>query len=465
VGGGESGYIAADPRNPNIFYAGSYGGLLTRYDRSTGQMRAINVWPENPMGHSSKDIRERFQWTYPIVFAPTDPRVLYVGSQHVWRTTNEGQSWERISGDLTRADPKTMGPSGGPITLDQTGVETYAVVFTIAPSPKDPNTIWAGSDDGIVSVTRDAGRTDWQRVTPPDLPPFARISLVEASPHKAGTAYVAANRYQQDDWAPYIYRTDDYGRTWTTIVNGIGPRDFARAIREDPVRPGLLFAGTEHGIYVSFDDGADWQSLRLDMPVTPVHDIAIRDNDVIIATHGRSFYVLDNIGVLRQLTPEVAQSQDYLFQPSDAMRSVSRGVTIDYYLKQAAGKVTIDILDAQGNVVRSFTGTPADEKKKPEGEQPSEEEEFRGPRTPPVGVKAGMNRFVWDMRYPDATGFPKIILWAGNLRGPVAVPGRYQVRLDVSFPPTPICRSSSSWRCRFGTGSARRTRPSSRSVR
>jgi hypothetical protein len=203
------------------------------------------------------------------------------------------------------------------------------------------------------------------------------------------------------------------------------------------VRPGLLFAGTEHGIYVSFDDGADWQSLRLDMPVTPVHDIAIRDNDVIIATHGRSFYVLDNIGVLRQLTPEVAQSQDYLFQPSDAMRSVSRGVTIDYYLKQAAGKVTIDILDAQGNVVRSFTGTPADEKKKPEGEQPSEEEEFRGPRTPPVGVKAGMNRFVWDMRYPDATGFPKIILWAGNLRGPVAVPGRYQVRLDVSFPPTP----------------------------
>jgi photosystem II stability/assembly factor-like uncharacterized protein len=436
VGGGESGYIAADPRNPGVFYAGSYGGLLTRYDRATGQMREINVWPENPMGHSSKDIRERFQWTYPIVFAPTDPRVLYVGSQHVWKTTNEGQSWERISGDLPRADPKTMGPSGGPITLDQTGVETYATVFTIAPSPKDPNTIWAGSDDGVVSITRDGGRTPWQRVTPPDLPDLARISLIEASPHKPGTAYVAANRYQQDDWSPYFYRTDDYGRTWTKIVNGIGSRDFARAIREDPARPGLLFAGTEHTVYVSFDDGANWQSLRLDLPVTPVHDITIKDSDVIIATHGRSFYVLDNIGVLRQLTPAVATSSVYLFRPADAMRSVSRGVTIDYYLKQPADKVTIDILDAQGNLVRAFTGTPDTGKPGPSrpGETPAGGEEEEGPRAPAprVATRPGMNRFTWDMRYPDATGFPKMILWAGNLRGPVPVPGTYQARLSVS---------------------------------
>jgi len=396
------------------------------------------VWPENPMGHSSNDMKERFQWTYPIVFSPTDPRVLFVGSQHVWRTTNEGQSWERISGDLTRADPKTMGPSGGPITLDQTGVETYAVVFTIAPSPKDPNTIWAGSDDGIVSITRDGGKTEWQRVTPPDLPAFARISLIEASPNKPGTAYVAANRYQQDDWAPYFYRTDDYGRTWTKIVNGIDGRDFARAIREDPVRAGLLFAGTEHHVYVSFDDGADWQPLTLNLPVTPVHDIEIKDNDLLIATHGRSFYVLENIGVLRQLTPQIAASIDHLFRPSDAMRSVSRGVAIDYYLKQAADKVTVDILDAQGAVVRSFTGTAADEKKRPETPAGGEEEEGgRRAPAPRVGVRAGMNRFVWDMRYPDATGFPNLILWAGNLRGPVAMPGKYQVRLDVSFPPTP----------------------------
>ena len=439
VGGGESGYIAADPHNSDIFYAGSYGGLLTRYDRSTGQMRQINVWPENPMGHSSKDIRERFQWTYPIVFAPADPRVLYVASQHVWRTTNEGQSWERISGDLTRADPKTMGPSGGPITLDQTGVETYAVVFTIAPSPKDPNTIWAGSDDGVVSITRDGGKTDWQRVTPPDLPPFPRISLIEASPTKPGTAYVAANRYQQDDWAPYIYRTDDYGRTWTKIVNGIAPRDFARAVREDPVRPGLLFAGTEHAVYVSFDDGANWQSLRLDLPVTPVHDIAIKNDDLVIATHGRSFYLLENIGVLRQLTRAIAQSPVYLFRPGDAMRSVGRGVTIDYYLAQQPAQVEIEILDDQKNVIRSFKGTPEDEKKKPQTPPGGEEEEGgRRAPAPRVGVKAGMNRFVWDMRYPDATAFPNLILWAGNVRGPVAVPGKYEVRLGVMWPPSRV---------------------------
>ncbi len=396
VGGGESGYIAPDPRNTNIFYAGSYGGLLTRYDRSTGQMRQINVWPENPMGHSSKDIRERFQWTYPIVFSPTDARVLYVGSQHVWRTTNEGQSWERISEDLTRAEPKTMGPSGGPITFDQTGVETYATIFTIAPSPKDPGVIWAGSDDGVVSITRDGGKTPWQRVTPPDLPDLARISLIEASPHKPGTAYLAANRYQQDDWAPYFYRTDDYGRTWTKIVNGIGARDFARAIREDPKRPGLLFAGTEHAVYVSFDNGANWQSLALNLPVTPVHDVAVKDNDVVIATHGRSFYVLEGVGVLRQLTPAVAQSDVYLFDPPDAVRSVSRGVTVDYYLKQPADKVTIDILDAQGNPVCSFSGAAADEKQRAESAQP-EEERFRA-AAPRASTRAGMNRFVWDMR-------------------------------------------------------------------
>lgn len=431
VGGGESGYIAADPRNPNIFYSGSYGGLLTRYDRGTGQMRQINVWPENPMGHSSKDMKERFQWTFPIVFSPLDPRVLYVGSQHLWRTTNEGQSWERISGDLTRADPKTMGPSGGPITLDQTGVETYATIFTIAPAPQDLNTIWTGSDDGIVSVTRDGGKT-WQRVMPPDLPGLARISLIEASPSRLGTAYVAANRYQQDDWAPYLYRTDDYGRTWKKIIDGIGPRDFMRSIREDPKRQGLLFAGTEHAIYISFDDGARWQSLRLDLPVTSVQDIMVKDDDVVIATHGRSFYVLDNISVLRQLTPAVSQSAAYLFTPADAVRAVSRGVTIDYFLAKPADKVTLEILDGQGNLIRAFSGTQ-DEKPRPDAPAGGEEDESPRASAPPrVGVRAGMNRFVWDMRYPDATGFPKIILWAGNLRGPAAPMGKYQVRLTTA---------------------------------
>ena len=433
IGGGESGYIAADPRNSNVFYAGSYGGLLTRYDRSTGQMRRINIWPDNPMGHSSKDIAERFQWTFPIVISPMDPHILYVGSQHLWRSTNEGQTWQRISGDLTVADPKTMGPSGGPITLDQTGVETYATIFTIAPSPKDASLIWTGSDDGRVSVTRDGGKS-WQTVSPPDLPASARISIVEASPHKPGTAYVAANRYQQDDWTPYFYRTDDYGQTWKKIVEGIPAREFARAIREDPRRAGLLFAGTEQGFYMSFDDGAHWQSLRLNLPVASVQDIAVKDNDVVIATHGRSFYLLDNIGVLRQLETGLAQSAVHLFTPADAMRSVSRGVAIDYFLAKPAEKVTLDILDGQGTLVRSFTNA------QPAPIQPvraggEEEEAGRNAAAASVSTKAGMNRFVWDMRYPDATGFPGIILWAGSLRGPIAPPGKYQVRLNAAGQP------------------------------
>jgi photosystem II stability/assembly factor-like uncharacterized protein len=437
VGGGESGYIAADPRDADIFYAGSYGGLLTRYDRRTGQARAIDVWPDNPMGHSSNDMRERSQWTFPIVFSPLEPGTLYAGSQHLWRTRNEGQSWDRISPDLTRADPSTMGPSGGPITLDQTGVETYATIFTIAPSRKEAGTIWVGTDDGYVQITRDGGKS-WQNVTPPDLPPFARVSLVEASPHQAGTAFLAANRYQRDDRAPYFYRTDDFGRTWKKIVGGIEAGDFARSIREDPGRPGLLYAGTEHGVYVSFDGGTAWQSLRLNLPVTPVHDIAVTPTDVVLATHGRSFYVLENVAVLRQLTAAVAGEKVHLFAPLDAIRTASRGVAIDYYLAQPADKVTIEVLDAGGAVVRSFTGmAPAGQDKAKEKAEGAPAEEEEGPRAaePKVGTAKGTNRFVWDMRYAGPTTFPKMILWAASARGPKAPPGRYQVRLSVGGDP------------------------------
>jgi hypothetical protein len=429
VGGGESGYIAPDPRHPDVFYAGSYGGYLTRYDRRTGATRAIHVWPDNPMGYSAKDITERFQWTFPIVFSPADPRVIYVGSQHVWKTANEGQSWERISPDLTRHDPATMGPSGGPITLDQTGVETYATIFTIAPSPHDSQTIWTGSDDSVIHVTRDGGKS-WDNVTPKDLPEFARISLIEASPHTAGTVYVAANRYQRADRSPYVYRTDDYGKNWTKIVAGLPAGDFARAIREDRRKAGLLYLGTEHGIYVSFDNGGAWQSLRLDLPVTPVHGIVSTERDLVIATHGRSFYVLDNAAILRQFTPGVAAETVHLFDLPDARRSVDRGVPVDYYLKSAAEKVTIEILDAKGRVVNSYTGAPAKEGEKPAG-VPSEEEYFRAPAAR-VAVKAGMNRFVWDMRYANAKDFPNMILWAGSTRGPLAPLGTYEVRLTAS---------------------------------
>jgi hypothetical protein len=381
------------------------------------------------MGYSAKDISERFQWTYPIVFSPIDPQVLYVGSQHVWRTTSGGQRWERISPDLTRHDPSTMGPSGGPITLDQTGVETYATVFTIAPSRHDINTIWAGSDDGFVHVTRDGGKS-WENVTPKDLPDFARISLIEASPHKAGTAYMAANRYQRNDRAPYVFRTNDFGKTWTRVVGGLPTDDFARSIREDIKRPGLLYLGTEQGIYVSFNDGAFWQTLRLDLPVTPVHGIVSTGNDLVIGTHGRSFYILDNAAIMRQFSPEIAGTAIHLFAPPAGIRSISRGVPVDYLLKAPVEKLTLDILDTQGQVVNTCTGVAEKEGAKPAA-PPSEEESFRPPAAR-VAVKAGMNRFVWDMRYASAKDFPGMILWAGSTRGPLAPPGTYQVRLTAA---------------------------------
>jgi len=439
VGGGESGYIAPDPRDVDVFYAGSYGGLLTRINRRTGERRAINIWPDNPMGFSASDITERFQWTFPIVIAPTDPKTLYATSQHVWKSTNEGQSWQRISPDLTRHDPATLGPSGGPITLDQTGVETYATVFTLAPSAVNGSVIWAGSDDGVVHVTRDAGKT-WTNVTPADLPPFTRISLIDASPHDAGTAYLAGNRYQRSDRAPYIYRTSDYGKSWTKIVNGVPAGDFPRAVREDPKRKGLLFLGTETGFYVSFDDGGVWQPLQTGLPVTPVHGIQIKNDDIVIGTHGRSFYIMPNIGILRQASRETTNEPVVLFDPSDAIRSVSPNVTIDYYLKQAAEKVTVEILDAEGKTITTFTGTPGQPAGRggrgaaPAGGSGSDNEEEgggRGAPPPSVGVASGMNRFMWDLRYPGARDFPGLILWAGSTRGPVAPPGRYQVKLTT----------------------------------
>jgi photosystem II stability/assembly factor-like uncharacterized protein len=431
VGGGESGYIAPDPLDVDVFYAGSYGGLLTRLNRRTGETRAINVWPDNPMGHNSGDMTERFQWTYPIVIAPTDPHTLYATSQHVWKSTNEGQSWQRISPDLTRHDPATMGDSGGPITLDQTGVETYATVFALAPSPLDGKVIWSGSDDGVVQVTQDGGQT-WNNVTPPELPAFARVSTIDASPHDIGTAYVAANLYQRSDRSPYVYRTHDFGKSWTKVVNGVRADDFARAIKEDTKRKGLLWLGTETGIYVSFDDAADWLPLSLDLPVTPVHGITVKNDDLIIATHGRGFYVMDNISVLRQADSTTANQPIVLFQPADAIRSVSRGVAVDYFLKEPADALSIEILDAHGQLVRSFKGVPEEKKSptEPEATPPSDDDGGR-PAPPRVTMKKGVNRFVWDMRYSDAREFKGLIFWAGSVRGPAAPPGAYQVRLTV----------------------------------
>jgi hypothetical protein len=425
AGGGEAGYIAADPRNPNVFYAGDQAGIITRYDRRTGEERVINVYPLFFSGMPASALKDRWQWTFPIVFSPVDPKILYTSSQRLFRTTSEGQHWDAISPDLTRNDPKTLGDSGGPITKDQNGPEIYGTIFSIAPSHHDANTIWTGSDDGLVYVTRDGGK-HWSNVTPAGIGEFNRISLVEASPTDPAGAYVAAKRYQMDDRSPYIFRTHDYGKTWAKIVDGMPSTDFVQAVREDPRRAGLLYAGTEHGFYVSFDDGAHWRSLSLNLPDTQVADIAVEKDDLVIATHGRSFYVLDNIGLIRQITPEIASRPAYLFKPRTVIRSVYPA-TIDYYLSRAAPKVLIEILDAGGQPIQSFDST-ARSRLNPGG---GDEEESRPAAVP--SAKAGANRFTWDLRYLGAITFPGIVFrYATPGEGPLAPPGEFRVRLTAN---------------------------------
>ena len=432
VGGCESGYIAPHPENTNIFYAGCYGGSLSRYDHATGLTRSVNVWPENPMGQSAEDLRERVQWTFPIVFDRHDADVLYTGTQKVWKTTNEGQSWTQISPDLTRNDPETVGASGGPITKDQTGVETYATIFAIAPSYHDGNVIWAGSDDGYVHITRNAraAAPTWENVTPPDAPDFVRINTIEASPNSPGKAYVAGIRYLvDDDRSPYIWKTEDYGETWTRIVTGIPADDFVRAVREDPVRPGLLYAASERTVYVSWNDGASWQPLTMNLPVTQVSDLVVEDNDLVIATHGRSFWVMRSIGLLRQLTPEVASAGFWLFDPKDPVRGFDGTVEIDYHLADDAGKVVLEFMDAAGEVLATFESPDPEAE---EGGAPDESEGFfggGGSQTP--AVTAGANRFRWNQRLAGWTDFEGRIFWAAGNQGPSVLPGRYQVRLTV----------------------------------
>ncbi len=376
VGGGESGYIAVRPDQPDVVFAGSYGGLLTRTDTRTGLSRNVNPWPLNPMGHSAIDLKYRFQWTFPIVLSPHDPNTLYAGSNVVHRSTDEGASWTAISPDLTRHDPATLGPSGGPITKDQTSVEYYATVFTIAESPVEKGVIWTGSDDGLVYVTRDNG-AGWTNVTPKDLPEWTRISIIEASPHGKGVAYLAGNRYQLNDYTPYLYKTSDYGRTWTRITNGIAATEFARVIREDPARAGLLYAGTERGVWVSFDDGGHWERLQRNLPPVPVHDLAVAEGDLVAATHGRGFWILDDLSPVRQYAAGLAEKDVQLFKPRDTYRigggfffggggpgAASRelapltgwdGAVVHYWLKRPGQRVMVEFLDARGQVIRRFS--------------------------------------------------------------------------------------------------------------
>jgi photosystem II stability/assembly factor-like uncharacterized protein len=444
VGGGESGYIAPDPVNPDIFYAGSQGALLTRYNRRTGEIRDVQVAPRFFSGEPASALPERWQWTYPIVFSPLNPKVIYTSSQHLWKTTNQGQSWTRISPDLTRNDPATTGPTGGPITKDMNGPEIYATIFTVAPSKFDSVTIWTGSDDGLAYLTRNGGRT-WTNITPPALPPFSRISLIDASPHKPGTAYLSAKRYQLDDRAPYAWRTDDYGKSWTKIVNGIRADAYVHAVREDPKRAGLLYAGTEHGPYVSFDNGSSWRYLGLNLPDVQVPDLQVTERDLVIATHGRSMWVLPDIEPLRQMT-ETSRAAAHLFKPRDGIRN-AYAPTVQYLLGRDADSVLIEILDGTGQVVQRYANSTAlDASRESEKQARAARDSLikagkaeadtcvaRRYVPPAPSLKAGLNRFVWDGRYPGSTTFDCMIIWSASPElGPLAPPGTYRVRLTAN---------------------------------
>jgi len=430
AGGGESGYIASNPDRPDILYAGSHSGTLTRKNQRTGQARAINIWPENPMGQSSASLVERVQWTFPIVFSHHDSNVLYTTSQHVWKTTNEGQSFTRISPDLTRAEPETMIESGGPITKDQTGVEVYATIFALAPSYHDPDVVWAGSDDGLVHVTRDASAAEptWTDVTPPDAPDFVRINTIEASPNTPGKAYVSGIRYLvDDDRSPYVWKTEDYGRTWTKIVNGIPADDFVRATREDPKRPGLLYAASERTVYVSWDDGAQWQPLTQNLPVVQVSDLVVENDDLVIGTHGRSFWVMRDITPLREMNARVAEADVHLFRPVDTYRNVDDGVQVRYYLADDTN-VTLEFLDENGRLIESYEGdATVEERSVTRGRR-----RFGGGEAPQPSGKAGAHTFLWDLRYPGYVDFEGMIFWSGANQGPVVLPGSYTVRLTAA---------------------------------
>jgi photosystem II stability/assembly factor-like uncharacterized protein len=438
IGGSESAYIAADPRDANITYAAGQG--LTRFDKRTEQSQDINPMPVNTSGHGASDFPHRFQWTEPIFVSPHDPSVIYTAGEVVFQSTDEGRNWTIVSPDLTRNDKSKQISSGGPITKDNTSVEYYDTIFTLAESPITKGLLWAGSDDGLIHITRDGG-AHWQDVTPKQLPEWSMISLIDPSPHEAGAAYAAVDRHKLDDIRPYIYKTDDYGKTWTEIVNGIPDGAYVHVVREDPKRRGLLYAGTETGIYVSFDDGGHWEPLQLNLPCTPVHDLVIKNNDLVVATHGRSFWILDDLSPLEQWNAQTTASEAVLFRPRPAYRvrfpdqvdkhgpvgqNPPAGAILYYYLKSAPkNDIKLEILDSEGNAVRTYTSAPKAEA------GPAEWPDVQKPADV-LPKEAGVNRFAWDLHYQPPLTVPGTF-YETDLppKGAMALPGTYQVRLTV----------------------------------
>ena len=442
--GGESGHIAAKPDNPDIVVGGSYGGLLRVVDHSTGISRAIDVWPDNPMGWGAAELKYRFQWNFPIVFSQHDPDILYVAADVLFRSDDLGQSWDTISPDLTRNDKSRMGSSGGPITKDNTSVEYYGTIFAFAESMHDEDVLWAGTDDGRLHVTRNGGRS-WSEVTPSALPEWAMINSVDVHPFERGGAYVAATLYKSDDFRPLLYRTTDYGQTWTRITDGIPRNHFTRALRADPDRRGLLYAGTEFGLYYSTDDGGSWQSLQLNLPQVPVTDLAVKDGNLIAATQGRGYWILDDLAVLHQLNATTRRAAAHLYTPRPAIRLAAGsraddagaagtnpypGVSIYYQLGDSVSDDTaleLSVYTEDGDEpIWTWTRVPGDE---------DDEEQESGPNAPPdtrvLTADAGLNRHVWNLRYPGMDRFDNLIMWADMREGPLVVPGEYRAELRV----------------------------------
>ena len=479
VAGGESGFVVPDPADPQIVYAGGYDGQLTRYDHRIDQARGITPWPRNTMGWAPQDLKYRFQWTAPILLSRHEGRPLYFAAQVLFRSTDRGDSWSVVSPDLTRNDKSKQQSSGGPLTKDNTSVETYGTIFALAESPTKAGLMWAGSDDGLVHLTRDGGGR-WSDVTPHAMPEWATVESIEPGATDPETAYVAADRHRLDDPRPYAFRTRDGGRTWSSITTGLPADGYVHVVRADPARPGLLYAGAEHGVYVSWDDGDHWAPLQLNLPTAPVHDLVVHGASLGVATHGRAFWVLDDLSPVRQWSPQAASDKAHLFRPAPAMHTTfatrpaglreagganpPAGAVIDYTLGAGFGsprrlaeadarpegekakaaapdplaaRIRLDILDADGGLVRSFPDprlaahTAQTPKAQPEPDEAEDDEGERGP--PPVKLPhvAGLNRFVWDLRYEGAMPVPHAPLWAGGVAGPKAPPGRYQVRLTV----------------------------------
>ncbi len=478
AGTGESGYIAVNPEDSNIVYVGAIGSspgggnALQRYDHKTKQIRLVTTWPELYSGEGAEKHKYRFAWTYPIFISPHDANTIYIGGNLVFKSTNEGQSWEAISPDLTRADPEKLKPTGGPINRDAVGAETYATVFALTESPLEQGILWAGSDDGLVHISKDNG-TNWVDITPKDLPEWSLISGIEPSRHDPATAYMAATKYKLDDYSPYLYKTTDYGQTWTCISDGIRENDFIRVICEDPEKAGLLYAGTETGVYVSFDDGGSWQVFQLNLPVSPIHDLIVKENDLIAATHGRSIWILDNRRLLYQLSDDIMGKAAHLFEPPPTIRQavpvfdrlfasgapgknymttlgvvaaylietseenvkIPRfldsgdnppfGAIITYYLRNTPEqKIKLEIMDGAGEVIRAFTSMD-------EEDRAANKVDDDKPKLTYLTANGGWNRFEWDLRYEDSVRLEANDPQAVFVSGPTALPGSYQICLTV----------------------------------